>query len=213
MKPITWLEKLALATTGAAAAFKTLLWSLNVSADSADPTIAILRVIFAGLSFVAFDLVIVAAVLRGWTASGAVVVVVSAIVPAMIALDVAKVWDAPALHATPAITLAVFGLHLMRIRPTETAALATTTAPPAGEPPPPPQAVSTATAAVQVNVAAPAALPATVSAYIVARAAELPQYTPPQLAAVLMTSSDTVRRAMQAAAPATEVIEAERGEE
>src|SRR5690348_2905580 len=95
---ITRLEKTALITTGAAAAFKTLLWSLEASIDSTDPWIAGLRVAFAILSFVAFDLVIVAAVMRGWSRSGAATVAVAAVVSALIALDVAKVASMPALH-------------------------------------------------------------------------------------------------------------------
>lgn len=113
MTDITKLEKSALITTGAAAAFKTLLWSLEASVDSTDPSIAILRIIFAALSFVAFDLVIAAVVFRGWSISGAVALLVAAAVSAAIALDVARVWPAPALHAAPALTLAAFGLHLM----------------------------------------------------------------------------------------------------
>ena len=52
------------------------------------------------------------------------------------------------------------------------------------------------TQAVQVNVAAMPQLPSTLAAYIRARAAELPQHTPPALAAELGTSADTVRRAL-----------------
>jgi len=52
------------------------------------------------------------------------------------------------------------------------------------------------TQAVQVNIAAPPQLPRTLAAYIQARAAELPQHTPPALAAELGTSPDTVRRAL-----------------
>jgi hypothetical protein len=149
MKPITLLEKLALLSIGAAAAFKALLWSLNQTADSSDWYIVRLRVIFAALSFVAFDLVIGAVVLRGWSKSGAIALLVAAAVSAALALAVAGVWTEPALHAAPALTLAAFGLHLMWIRREAGAGAADTSAP--AEPNAAP--VAQATAAVQVNVA------------------------------------------------------------
>src|SRR5437868_12064075 len=124
MNEIKNLEKAALLTTGAAAAFKALLWSLGASVDSADPAIVWLRIIFAGLSFVAFDLVIAAVVFRGWSRSGAAALGVAALVSALIALDVAKVWENPALHAAPALTLAAFGVHLMLSRRVDLAQIA-----------------------------------------------------------------------------------------
>lgn len=202
--PITRLEKAALITTGAAAAFKTLLWSLEAGIDSTDPYISSLRVLFAFLSFVAFDLVIAAVVFRGWSVSGAAALLVAAAVSAAIALDVAKVLPAPALHAAPALTLAAFGIHLMLSRHTNATA-PTSDAAPAAQP------SAAATAAVQVNVAVPATppalaapLPRTIAQYIAARAAELPQYSQAQLAAELGTSADTVRRMLQLAATAAE---------
>jgi hypothetical protein len=195
MKPITLLEKLALLSIGAAAAFKALLWSLNQTADSSDWYIVRLRVIFAALSFVAFDLVIGAVVLRGWSKSGAIALLVAAAVSAALALAVAGVWTEPALHAAPALTLAAFGLHLMWIRREAGAGAADTSAP--AEPNAAP--VAQATAAVQVNVAPAAQLPRTIAAYIAARAAELPQYSQAQIAAELGTSADTIRRAMERA--------------
>lgn len=202
MNGITKLEKSALITTGAAAAFKTLLWSLEANVDSTDPNIVWLRIVFAALSFVAFDLVIAAVVFRGWSISGAVALLVAAGVSAAIALDVARVYPMPALHAAPALTLAAFGIHLMLSRRTAAAAPVSETAPLT-------QAAAPITQAVQVNVAAaaaPAALPRTVPAFIAARAAELPGASHPQLAAELGTSADTIRRALTAAA-AAETIE------
>lgn len=190
---ITKLEKAALITTGAAAAFKTLLWSLEFSVTSTDPTVAVLRAIFAVISFVAFDLVIVAVAMRGWSASGAITVAVAAAVSAAIALDVAGVWPAPALHAAPAVTLAVFTLHLMLVNRSGAAASALDAAPLQ-------QPTAPITQAVQVNVAPAAALPRTVAGYIAARALELPQHTPAQLAAEIGTSPDTVRRMLDRAA-------------
>jgi hypothetical protein len=210
MKPITLFEKASLVSIGAAAAFKSLLWSLNATIDSTDPKIGVLRVIFAALSFVAFDLVIAAVVLRGWSASGAVTILVAALVSAALALDVAGVWVEPALHAAPAVTLAAFSLHLMLATRATTAALAPSSAAPAADPSPPPQASAQATAAVQVNVAQAAPLPRTVAEFIAARAAMLPGVSQAKLAAELETSADTVRRALTIAAPAVieqEVIE------
>lgn len=188
MNKITFLEKAALVTTGAAAAFKTLLWSLQMTVDSTEGSIVYLRIAFAVLSFVAFDLVIVAVAMRGWSASGAVTVVVAALVSALIALDVARVWDAPALHAAPAVTLAVFTLHLMLSNRTSTAEPATQD-----------NAASQITQAVQVNVAPAAAIPETFAALTQYWAAQLPQHSPAMLAAKLGTSPDTVRRALTTA--------------
>lgn len=190
MTQLTLLEKSALFTTGAAAAFKTLLWSLEATVDSTDTAIVYLRIAFAVLSFVAFDLVIGAVVMRGWSRSGAVALGVAALVSAAIALDVARVWPAPALHAAPALTLAAFGVHLMLSRRIDEAVPAAPTA--------------QATAAVQVNVATPALLPRTIAGYIAARAAEMSGASQAQIAAELGTSADTVRRALSLAANAIE---------
>src|SRR5436190_14836976 len=110
---ITTLEKAALITTGAAAAYKTLLWSLEATIDSTEPWIFWLRIIFAGLSFVAFDLVITSVVFRGWSWSGVGALIAAGAVSAAIGLDVARVVTMPALHAAPAIVLIAFGAHLM----------------------------------------------------------------------------------------------------
>jgi len=222
MTTITKLEKSALITTGAAAAFKTLLWSLEASVDSTDPSIAVLRIIFAALSFVAFDLVIAAVVFRGWSISGAVALLVAAAVSAAIALDVARVWPAPALHAAPALTLAAFGLHLMISRRVDLASIAQAAVDAAraewdtaraaledelsaaraalkGAP------TASATAAVQVNVGTAPQLPRTIPAFIAARAAEMPGASQAQIAAELGTSADTVRRMLSIAATAEQI--------
>lgn len=194
---ITKLEKAALITTGAAAAFKTLLWSLEANIDSTESYIVWLRIVFAVLSFVAFDLVIVAVVMRGWSRSGAATVAVAAIVSALIALDVARVWPDPALHAAPAATLAIFAVHLMLSRRAVVSAAAPESASPA-------PVLAPITQAVQVNVAGSAILPRTIAAYIAARAAEMAGASQAQIAAELGTSADTVRRALTIAAPAIE---------
>lgn len=195
---ITKLEKAALITTGAAAASKTLLWSLGASTSSTSEAIGYLLVVFAWLSFVAFDLVIVAVAMRGWSPSGAITVAVAAVVSALIALHVAGVWRLDALHAAPAVTLAVFTLHLMLAGRTDAAPLATPTTTS-------PQAAAPITQAVQVNVAAPAALPRTIPLYIAARAAEMAGQTQAAIAAELGTSADTVRRALSIAATAEQI--------
>jgi hypothetical protein len=219
MNDITKLEKAALITTGAAAAYKTLLWSLEARVDSTDPAIAWLRIIFAALSFVAFDLVITAVVFRGWSWSGAIALVVAAIVSAAIGLDVAAVWTMPALHAAPAVTLAAFGVHLMWSRridlariaadaadaaraPLETALAAERAARAAAEQALRDAPAAQATAAVQVNVAGAAQLPRTIAAFIAARAAEMQGATQGQIAAELGTSADTVRRMLERATTA-----------
>jgi hypothetical protein len=224
MNQLTRLEKAALFTTGAAAAFKALLWSLGATVDSSDSYIAGLRVAFAALSFVAFDLVIGAVVMRGWSRSGAVALAVAALVSAVIALDVATKSHWPILHAAPALTLAAFGVHLMLDRRIDLAQIAASAAEAARLEERAARAAieaalteeraartaaehaaraaqsASATAAVQVNVAAPAALPRTVVQFIAARAAELSDYSQAQLAAELGTSADTVRRALEKAA-------------
>ena len=114
---LTPLQKAALITTGAAAAFKILLWSLGASIDAADSWIVALRVIFAALSFVGFDLVLVAIVVDqrryGATWDGIAAAGAAAIISALIALDVARVVDWPVLHGAPAALLLLFAVHLM----------------------------------------------------------------------------------------------------
>ena len=178
---ITKLEKAALITTGAAAAYKTLLWSLDASVAAHDTPMLVLRVLFAALSFVAFDLVIMAAVSRGRQISGIAALIVAAGVSGAIGLEVAGVVSWPALHAAPAITLAAFGLHLMISR--------------ADAPAPPPTISNT-----QINVGV---LPRTIAGFIAARAAELSDRSDDEIAAEIGTRAETVRRAL-AAAPTIE---------
>lgn len=200
---ITKLEKAALLSIGAAAAFKALLWSLNQTVDSTEQYVVILRIVFAGLSFVAFDLVIGAVVLRGWSGSGAAALVIAGAVSACLALDVSGVWVEPALHAAPALTLVAFGLHLMWCRRAPIAPPAATPAETAHAP----QSTAAITQAVQVNVAAAAPLPRTFALFAAARAAELPSYSQAQLAAELGTSPDTIRRMLAIAATAETIAE------
>lgn len=178
---ITKLEKTALLTTGAGASFLTLLWLIGASVDSSAEPIFWLRVIFAAVSFAAFDLVLWALVTHGWSRSGALALIVTSAVSGLIGLEASGVVNWPALHAAPALTLAAFGLHLMWARRSGAA---------------PDAAHPTISQAVQVNVNQP--LPRTLIGYIVARAAELTDYSHPQIAAELGVSADTVRRALAA---------------
>lgn len=182
---ITRLEKAALLTTGAGASFMTLLWNLAVQVDSANGWIIALRILFAGVSFLAFDLALWAIVSRGLSLSGIVALIIVSSLSGAIGLEVAGVVDWPALHAAPALALAAFGAHLMIARP----AIA-------------PVEPATITQAVQVNVGTP--LPRTLIGYIAARAAELPDYSHPQIAAELGVSADTVRRALAAVETGTQ---------
>lgn len=176
---ITRLEKAALITTGAGAAWMTLLWNLAVQVDSATPWIVGLRIAFACVSFAAFDLVLLAVIARGWSLSGMAALIVTSGLSGAIGLHVAGVVTWPALHAAPALALAAFGAHLMIVRPSPAEAQQ-----------------PTITQAVQVNVGQ--ALPRTLIGYIAARAAALPDHSHDQLAAELGTSADTVRRALDA---------------
>lgn len=174
---ITKLEKAALITTGAAAAYKTLLWSVHASVGAKEPWMLALQWLFAAVSFAAFDLVLMAVVARGWSWHGALALLVASIVSGAIGLEVGNGDSWPALHAAPALTLAMFGLHLML-------AHAPTTTANAPEP--------SITNAVQVNVGQP--LPRTFAQFTAARAAELPDASPAELAAELGTSESTVKR-------------------
>jgi hypothetical protein len=195
---LTLLQKSALITTGAAAAFKILLWSLGLTLTSAGPTfqgfdiLAAVRVLFALLSFVAFDLVLVSVVIdartHGFAWPGAIAAMGAAVVSALIALQVAGVYDVPALHVGPAITMLLYAAHLMlgpQGTPASTAVL----------PQPEPQTQQSAPLIEQHFNVVPQ-LPRTVREYIEARAAETPGISGPQLAKELGTSPDTIRRAL-----------------
>lgn len=181
---ITKLEKWALGTTGAAAAYKTLLWSLEATVNSSDTPYTILRILFAALSFVAFDLVIGAVVLRGWSISGVPALLVASAASGAIGLQVSKVVIAPALHAAPAVVLAAFGLHLMWCcRPIMQ-----------------PAPVASTVNNTQINVGM---LPRTFAQFAAARAAEMPDATPAQIAAELGTSQQSFERLIERAAITT----------
>jgi hypothetical protein len=184
---ITRLEKAALITTGAAAAYKTLLWSVHARVDSTEPWIIALQWSFALVSFAAFDLVLMAVVARGWSWHGALALLVASVVSGAIGLEVGRAEAWPALHAAPAVTLAMFGLHLMLSGTTTTITA-----------PEQPSVTNT-----QINIGT---LPRTFADFAAARARELPDATPAQLAALLETNEPTIRKLLDRAGV---VIEAE----
>jgi len=179
---ITRLEKAALITTGAGAAFMTLLWNLAVQVDSANGWIVGLRILFALVSFAAFDLVLLSIVLRGLSISGICALIVVSGLSGAIGLEVAGVVEWKALHAAPALALAAFGAHLMFSGVGRVA--------PAAEPP---GTVNN----TQINVGV---LPRTFAQFAAARAAEMPDATPAQIAAALGTSQQSFERLIERAA-------------
>lgn len=206
---LTGLEKIALITTGAAAAWKILLWQLGLTLNSTGPAwygvdaLAVARVGFALLGFAAFDLVLVAlvmhAIAHGVAWHSLLAAVGAASVSGLIALEVAGVLQSLALHAAPAVTLLLFVLHLMfsrqqgRQAPQAPQASAMTEA----SLPQATTAISIINHTQSASISAPAALPETVAAFIAAHAALTPQLAAPQLAKQLATSADTVRRALE----------------
>lgn len=117
---LTRLDKAAVATTAAAAAFKVLLWSVGVRLDSDAVWLPVVRWLFALVSFVSFDLVVLAIVAdqrahgRRWL--GTATAGCAALLSGGVALHVAGVIDAPALHAGPAVLLFLLALHLSDVR-------------------------------------------------------------------------------------------------
>jgi hypothetical protein len=188
---ITRLEKAALLTAGAGASFMTLLWNLAVTVESDAAAVFWLRILFAAVSFTAFDLQLWSVVARGWSISGIAALVIISGLSGAIGLEVSGVVDWPALHAAPALALAAFGAHLMISR-----AATTTTAPEQ------PSVTNT-----QINIGT---LPRTFADFAAARARELPDATPAQLAAALGTSESTVRRLLDRVAVVTNNAEDER---
>jgi hypothetical protein len=176
---ITRLEKAALITTGAGAAFMTLLWNLAVEVDSSNGWIVGLRIAFALVSFAAFDLVLLSIVLRGLSISGVCALIVVSGLSGAIGLEVAGVVEWKALHAAPALALAAFGAHLMFSGVGRAATISE-----------PPSMVNN----TQINVGL---LPPTVAAYIAAFAAEHPELLPDELAQRLGVGVKSVRTVLQ----------------
>jgi len=106
MRKITPIEKWTIIMLGSAAAYKVLLWQLGYQVDSQGPIwwgvldiLAVLRVVFALIGFVGFDLAIYALIAdarsHGATAGAALVLLTAAVVSILIALDAAS--DCPML--------------------------------------------------------------------------------------------------------------------
>lgn len=120
MTALTRLDKAAVGTTAAAAAFKVLLWSVGATLDSAEWWLPYVRWAFALVSFVAFDLVVLAVVAdqrahgRRWL--GTATMVCAALLSGGVALHVAGVVVWPWLHAGPAALLLLLALHLSDTR-------------------------------------------------------------------------------------------------
>lgn len=172
---ITKLEKTAFIAAGAGASFMALLWNLAIPIGATATWIIALRGLFAIISFTAFDLVLLAVVLRGMSMSGIAALIVTSGVSGAIGLEVAGVVNWPALHAAPALTLAAFGAHLMLSRHATTAPISTITN-------------------TQINVGV---LPPTVAAYIAAKAAESPDTSPDELASLIGVGVRSVRTVLQ----------------
>ncbi len=117
---LTRLDKAAIATTAAAAAFKVLLWSVGASLAGAEWWLPWVRWLFALVSFVAFDLVVLAVVAdqraygRRWL--GTATMTAAALLSGGVALHVAGVVAWPWLHAGPAGLLLLLSLHLSDTR-------------------------------------------------------------------------------------------------
>ena len=214
MRKIDPIEKWTIIMLGSAAAYKVLLWQLGYQVDSQGPIwwgvldiLAVLRVVFALIGFVGFDLAIYALIAdarsNGATAGAALVLLTAAIVSILIALDAASGWHVAALHAAPMVTLAAFALHLMFSHREQVASvlaeIASVADVPAVEQQAPHQqpTISIHNQIVQQVEQQALALPPTIPEYVRARAAELPELAPAALASVLSTSADTVRRALK----------------
>jgi len=214
MRKITPIEKWTIIMLGSAAAYKVLLWQLGYQVDSQGPIwwgvldiLAVLRVVFALIGFVGFDLAIYALIAdarsHGATAGAALVLLTAAVVSILIALDAASGWHVAALHAAPMVTLAAFALHLMFSHREQVASvlaeIASVADVPAVEQQAPQQqpTISIHNQIVQQVEQQALALPSTIPEYVRARAAELPELAPAALASVLSTSADTVRRALK----------------
>lgn len=143
---LTTLDKGAVGATAAAAAFNVLLWSVGETLNGDAVWLPVVRWLFALVSFVAFDLVVLAVVAdqraHGRRKLGTATMACAAVLSGGVALHVAGVIAAPELHAGPAALLFLLGLHLsdIRVTPADSAAA------------PPDSAPLQVTQAVQVNV-------------------------------------------------------------
>jgi len=128
---LTRLEKAAVISTAAAAAYKVLLWSVGATLALPAWWQPAAQWLFAGLSFVSFDLVVLAIVAdqrtHGRRILGTATATMAAGLSGAIALHVAGVVAWPWLHAGPALLLLLLALHLSDTRPAAVAPPATIT--------------------------------------------------------------------------------------
>lgn len=227
-RKIDSIEKWTIIMLGSAAAYKVLLWQLGYQIDSQGPIwdiwggkldiLAALRVAFALVGFVGFDLAIYALIAdarsNGATKGGALVLLTAAVVSILIALDAASGWGLPVLHAAPMLTLAAFALHLMFSHREQLAhslaSVASNADVQAVEQQPQPSITihnEIVQAVQQVEQHTPK-LPATVRDFVREHAALQPDASPPALAKLLGTSADTVRRSLEQVEPVSIIEQA-----
>lgn len=117
------LEKVAITSAVSGAVFNVFLYGVGATladAKGAENPLLYIRIVAALLQAAAFDLVAISTVMgmrdgrRGrWSWATAIA---SAVVSALIALDVAGVWSQPWLHAANSLIILAFTFHLMTPR-------------------------------------------------------------------------------------------------
>jgi hypothetical protein len=116
---MTRLEKVALTSAVSGAVFNVFLYGIGANLASAGEGTPLytVRIVAAILQAAAFDLVAIATVMGRqhgrWNTWSKVTAVASALVSALIALDVAGVFSQPWLHAANALIVLAFTLHLL----------------------------------------------------------------------------------------------------
>lgn len=115
---MTWLEKIALSSAVSGAVFNVFLYGIGATLATAhDGPLFYARILAAILQAAAFDLVAIATVMGRqhgrWNNWSWVTAIASALVSALIALDVAGVLAQPWLHAANALIVLAFTLHLL----------------------------------------------------------------------------------------------------
>ncbi len=220
MNNLTWYQKLTLFTVGAAAAYKILLHSLGWTLNASIPVpvrdgvvwdvAAIVRVAFALLGFVAFDLVLVSVVvdaIQTWKRGGAlrdlgaglVAAIVAGLVSALMALQVADGQTGGWLTAAPAVTMIAYVFHLIFTANARIPVRLSSDGLDLVPLRPAPDRTEHTNGGVNVTIqnAPIIALPTTTQDFLVARAKELGTDSPTVLARACGTSVDTASRALR----------------